>query len=62
MKSLANARRSVSARLQSVEIPLAFQLSTIAAASNAYERRTVAAKVSRRRLMAKVERLGRAAP
>jgi hypothetical protein len=56
-QSLPNARRSVSARLAGLELPEAFQLATISAASLSLDRTTVSAKASRRRLIDKATRL-----
>lgn len=57
MSALTTARRSTSARLVGTELPVAFQLATIAAADNALTRKTVAAKSSRRRLQEKALRI-----
>jgi uncharacterized coiled-coil protein SlyX len=56
-QTISNARRSVSARLAPLELPEAFQLATISAASNSLDRTTVVAKASRRRLVDKATRL-----
>lgn len=55
--TITTARRSTSAKLAGCELPLAFQLSTIAAATNALDRDTKAAKASRRRLQDKAMRV-----
>lgn len=54
-QSLTTVRRSVSARLSGLELPLAFQLSTIAAGELAIERRAPAK--ARRRAVDKATRL-----
>jgi hypothetical protein len=55
--SLATARGVVTRKLAGLEIPMAFQLSTIAAADNAFSRNTVSAKAARRRLLDKATKL-----
>ncbi len=55
--TLANLRRSTTAKLANCELPLAFQLATIAAATNALTRNTKSAKASRRRLSDKATKL-----
>jgi hypothetical protein len=55
--TLTTARRQTSKALRGLEIPQAFQLATIASATNAHTRTTKSAVASRRRLLAKAERL-----
>ncbi len=57
MSALTSARRSTSARTRGLELPLAFQLSTIAAAELALTKNTKSAKASRRRLQDKALRM-----
>ncbi len=56
-ETLSKIRRSTSAKLRGVELPDCFAQSTVAAAACAYERDSKSAKVSRRRLFGKVERI-----
>lgn len=55
--SLARVRASTSAKLAGHPLPLAFQQATVASAANAYSRTTKSARVSRRRLNDKVEKI-----
>jgi uncharacterized coiled-coil protein SlyX len=55
--TLSRTRATVTRRLSGLEIHQAFQLATIASATNAHTRTTKSAVVSRRRLLAKAERL-----
>lgn len=57
MSAVTQARRSTSAKLAKTELPSCFVLATIQAGINAHERSTKSAKASRRRLVAKAERL-----
>lgn len=55
--SLRTARATVTKKLAGAELPSCWAAATVSAAVNATDRSTVSAKASRRRLMAKVERI-----
>lgn len=55
--SLSTLRAQTTKRIAGIELPACFQLATIAAATNALDRNTKAAKVSRRRLADKATKL-----
>lgn len=57
MNSLTQARRSTTSRTRGLEIPLAFQLSTIAAAELALTKNTKSARAARRRAVEKATRM-----
>jgi hypothetical protein len=57
MQTLATLRTKTTKALAGVELPDAFACATAAAAANACERKSVSARVSRRRLLSKVARL-----
>lgn len=54
---LSKHREITTKKLGAIELPACFALATIAAATNAHERTSKAAKASRRRLLEKAERL-----
>ena len=55
--TLRTTRRQTTKKLAGCELPSCFQLATVAAAINAQDRSTVAAKASRRRLLDKATKL-----
>jgi hypothetical protein len=56
-ESLTALRRRTTLALSGLELPDCFADATLAAAINAHERTSKSAKVSRRRLLGKVERI-----
>lgn len=55
--TLSSARRQVTKRLATVELPDCFAAATVSAAVNSIDRSTQSAKASRRRLVAKAYRV-----
>ena len=55
--TITKTRRSVSARLRGVTLPDCFAQATVSAAANAYDKQTVSARTSRRRLSDKAMRI-----